>query len=231
MPPQRLYLWLVLILLFACESQPTEKKKPSVTVSVQPTGETHPKFEKLTSDQTGIYFINEVAEDRFRNILLYQYFYNGGGVAAGDIDNDGKTDLFFTGNTVSNKLYWNQGNFQFEDISIGAGILPSGSASWCTGVTMADVNADGWLDIYVSRSGNLQPENRENLLYINQKNGTFREQAQQYGLNDPSYSIQAAFFDYDRDGDLDMFLVNHGMETYTGRVLTKSDQRDPYVRR
>jgi len=222
--------WLgFLILLFSCDSQPSENKQPAIIKSAKPTLAAHPQFEKLTSDQTSIYFINEVAEDRFRNILLYQYFYNGGGVAAGDIDNDGKTDLFFTGNTVSNKLYRNRGSFQFEDVSIGAGILPSGSASWCTGVTMADVNADGWLDIYVSRSGNLQPENRENLLYINQKNGTFQEQAAQYGLNDPSYSIQAAFFDYDRDGDLDMFLVNHGMETYTGRVLTKSDQRDPYV--
>ncbi|MEM8969272.1 MAG: FG-GAP-like repeat-containing protein, partial [Bacteroidota bacterium] len=229
MPTQRLCQWLALILLFACESHPGENKEVSTTPVTKSVVKESPKFKKLTSEQTGIYFINEVAENRFRNILLYQYFYNGGGVAAGDIDNDGKTDLFFTGNMVSNKLYRNQGNFHFEDISIAANILPSGSNSWCTGVVMVDVNADGWLDIYVSRSGNFTPENRQNLLYINQRNGTFQEKAKEYGLNDPGYSIQAAFFDYDRDGDLDIFLMNHGMETYTGRVLSKSDQRDPYV--
>ncbi|WKN44632.1 VCBS repeat-containing protein [Tunicatimonas pelagia] len=228
-----LYTFLSAIILSACSTESTNTPLAE-QAEVEPSLPVNPTFEKLTSEQTGIYFINEVAENRFRNILLYQYFYNGGGVAAGDIDNDGKTDLFFTGNMVSNKLYRNQGNrgsasFQFEDISIAANILPSGSNSWCTGVVMADVNADGWLDIYVSRSGNFKPENRENLLYINQKNGAFLEQAEEYGLNDPGYSIQAAFFDYDRDGDLDMFLVNHGMETYTGRVLAKSNQRDPYV--
>jgi len=227
-----LHLLIGCLIITACNTEQVDTPPPEQSTS-QVAPPSTPTFKKLTSDQTGIYFINEVAEDRFRNILLYQYFYNGGGVAAGDIDNDGKTDLFFTGNTVSNKLYRNRGSrggrLQFEDISITAGILPANGASWCTGVTMADVNADGWLDIYVSRSGNLQPENRENLLYINQKNGTFREQARQYGLNDPGYSIQAAFFDYDRDGDLDMFLVNHGMKTYDGRVLTKSNQRDPYV--
>ena len=233
MPTQRLWKWLILVLLVACESKSNKDNEATTEVPEKSTVETKPQFTKLTSEQTGIYFINEVAENRFRNILLYQYFYNGGGVAAGDIDNDGKTDLFFTGNTVSNKLYRNQGNrgapFQFEDISITAGILPLGNSSWCTGVTMADVNADGWLDIYVSRSGNLKPENRENLLYINQQNGTFVEQAKEYGLNDPGYSVQAAFFDYDRDGDLDMFLVNHGMETYTGRVPSQSSQRVPYM--
>ncbi|MEM9830204.1 MAG: VCBS repeat-containing protein [Bacteroidota bacterium] len=224
------WFWTVLLIVsFGCETQPSKSdEKPDVPVKAA-SEKSNPSFEKLGSEQTGIYFINEVAENRFRNILLYQYFYNGGGVAAGDIDNDGKTDLFFTGNTVSNKLYRNVGGFQFEDVSIASGILPLGSNSWCTGVVMADVNADGWLDIYVSRSGNFTPENRENLLYINQQNGTFVEKAKQYGLNDPGYSIQAAFFDYDRDGDLDMFLVNHGMETYTGRVLSKSNQRDPYV--
>ena len=212
--------------MMACETEPSESQEKTSTAS---TPQMHPQFEKLSSKKTGIHFANQLGEDRYRNILLYQYYYNGGGVAAGDIDNDGKTDLFFTGNTVPNKLYRNQGNFQFEDVSVAAGIVSSGSASWCTGVTMADVNADGWLDIYVSRSGNLQPENRENLLYINQQDGTFQEQAQQCGLNDPGYSIQAAFFDYDHDGDLDMFLVNHGMENYNGRVRTKSNQRDPYV--
>jgi hypothetical protein len=161
---------------------------------------------------------------------MYQYYYNGGGVAAGDVDNDGDTDLFFTGNTVANKLYRNEGGLAFQDISIAAGITPSQEADWCTGVTMADVNADGWLDIYVSRSGNLQPENRRNLLYINQQDGTFAEQAQEYGLDDPGYSVQAAFFDYDRDGDLDVFLINHGMEYY-GQIPQRraGSAPDPFI--
>ena len=220
--------WLLLLLLLACETERTPSNQSAASATLSPE-KASPHFEKVESEQSGISFINRLKEDRFRNILMYQYYYNGGGVAAGDIDNDGKTDLFFTGNSVANKLYRNLGDFQFEDISRASGILPPGGASWCTGVTMADVNADGWLDIYVSRSGNLQPENRENLLYVNQQDGTFREQAKEYGLNDAGYSVQAAFFDYDRDDDLDMFLINHGMEYYNGRIMAQSNQRDPYV--
>ncbi len=219
--------WLLLLVgITACQTDRSDA--PETTAASETT------FEKLSPENTNVLFRNDLQEGQFRNILMYQYYYNGGGVAAGDIDNDGKTDIFFTGNTAPNRLYRNQGAgdgqpFKFEDITASAGILPAGAASWCTGVTMADVNADGWLDIYVSRSGNLQPDNRRNLLYINQRNGTFLEQAQQYGLDDPGYSIQAAFFDYDRDGDLDMFLINHGMEYYGQIPAQKAKGRDPYI--
>ena len=211
--------------LIACETKEARLSEDPADSSAKPPVV---RFAKLPHQQTGIQFINRLPEDRYRNILMYQYYYNGGGVAAGDIDNDGDTDLFFTGNIAANKLYRNEGNFKFQDISATAGIAPEG-ASWCTGVTMADVNADGWLDIYVSRSGNLQPENRQNLLYINQQDGTFLEQAQEYGLNDPGYSVQASFFDYDRDGDLDMFLINHGMEYYGQIPRQRSGGSDPFI--
>ena len=218
--------WAVIGWLAACETPSAHPEGTADSTTTQTTA----RFEKLPREQSGVHFANRLPEDRYRNILLYQYYYNGGGVAAGDVDNDGDTDLFFTGNTVANKLYRNEGNLEFQDVSIAAGIVPVQGANWCTGVTMADVNADGWLDIYVSRSGNLQPENRQNLLYINQQNGTFQEQARAYGLNDPGYSVQAAFFDYDRDGDLDMFLINHGMEYYGQIPRQRSGSNsDPFI--
>ena len=218
--------WLVVIgWLTSCETPPARQE----VVADSTTASTTARFKKLSRSHTGVHFANQMREDQSRNILLYQYYYNGGGVAAGDVDNDGDADLFFTGNTVANKLYRNEGELKFQDVSIAAGIVPTQGANWCTGVAMADVNADGWLDIYVSRSGNLQPENRQNLLYINQQDGTFLEQARQYGLNDPGYSVQAAFFDYDRDGDLDMFLINHGMEYYGQIPRQKSGGSDPFI--
>ncbi len=219
--------WFALLVgLIACETRETRFSEGTTDSTANPP---IVRFAKLPRQQTNVQFVNRLPEDRYRNILMYQYYYNGGGVAAGDIDNDGDTDLFFTGNIAANQLYRNEGNFNFQDISATAGIAPTPGASWCTGVTMADVNADGWLDIYVSRSGNLQPENRQNLLYINQQDGTFLEQAKAYGLNDPGYSVQAAFLDYDRDGDLDMFLINHGMEYYGQIPRQKSGGTDPFI--
>lgn len=164
-------------------------------------------FEKLSPRKSGVKFSNSLKEDQFTNILTYEYFYNGGGVAVGDINNDGLDDIYFTGNMVPNKLYLNQGDFKFKDITKEAGV--EGKNAWTTGVTMADVNGDGYLDIYVSYSGKGAAEGRRNQLFINQNDGTFVDEAANYGLDDPANSIQALFFDFDLDGDLDMYLLNH----------------------
>jgi hypothetical protein len=173
-------------------------------------------FEGVDSTQTQIAFINTVQDTDELNILDYLYFYNGAGVAAGDVNNDGLTDLYFVSNQGQNKLYLNKGNFKFEDISEQAGI--EGFSDWQTGVTMADVNGDGWLDIYVSAVGNYKGLEGANELYINDGVGpdgqvTFTEKAADYGLDFTGFATQAAFFDYDRDGDLDVYLLNHAVHT------------------
>ena len=166
-------------------------------------------FEELPASYTGVDFTNRILERSDFNIFNYRNFYNGGGVALGDINNDGLPDIFLTSNFEQNRLYLNKGNMQFEDITDRAGI--TGKKFWSTGVTMADVNGDGKLDIYVCNSGN--KDNRGNQLYINQgvKNGVpfFVEQAQQYGLSNGGFTTHAAFFDYDHDGDLDMYCLNN----------------------
>ncbi|RIA08598.1 VCBS repeat protein [Flavobacteriaceae bacterium MAR_2010_72] len=166
----------------------------------------HRLFSNLSANETNIDFSNKLSIDGELNILNYIYYFNGGGVAAGDINNDGLIDLYFTGNEVSNQLYLNKGNFKFEDITSTSG---TATQQWSTGVTMADINSDGWLDIYVSVSGSPNPEKRKNLLFINNQDETFTEMAEAYGLADNSYSTHATFFDYDLDGDLDMYLLNH----------------------
>jgi hypothetical protein len=173
-----------------------------------------PLFESLSASTTGVTFENRLPETPELNILNYLYYYNGGGVAAGDIDGDGLADLYFTSNLGPNRLYRNKGNFQFEDITDRAGVAdPEG---WKTGVTMADVNGDGRLDIFVSAVSHLAMKGH-NVLYINNGNGTFTDRTKELGLDFAGYSTQAVFFDYDCDGDLDMYLLNSS--THTERRL------------
>ncbi|WP_418499775.1 VCBS repeat-containing protein [Flagellimonas sp.] len=168
-------------------------------------------FKTPTPGETGVNFTNTLTPTDELSILDYLYFYNGGGVSIGDINNDGFSDIFFTGNQVKNKLYLNKGNLEFEDISGTAGI--EGNSTWNTGVTMADVNGDGLLDIYVCAVVGINGFNGFNELYINNGDNTFTESAAQYGLDFDSYSSNAAFFDYDLDGDLDLYLLNHAVHT------------------
>ncbi|TMI77960.1 MAG: VCBS repeat-containing protein, partial [Bacteroidetes bacterium] len=181
-------------------------------------------FVNLTSSKTHIKFENKVENKHLFNILYYLYFYNGGGVAIGDINNDGLPDIYFTANSKGhNKLYLNKGNFEFEDITEKSAVADK--QGWCTGATMADVNADGWLDIYVCRSADINPLKRKNLLFINNHDNTFTEQAEKYGIADNGYSSHAAFFDYDKDNDLDLVVINHSLKEYM-----QSQQKQPGIR-
>ena len=164
-------------------------------------------FSKLDASHTGINFVNEVKNGSEMNIFKYRNFYNGGGVAIGDINNDGLSDVYFTSNLGTNKLYLNKGNFTFTDISKKAGI--EGSKTWSTGVVMIDINADGLLDIYVCNAGNSLGDLQQNELFINNGNATFTEKAADYNLADTGITTHAAFFDYDKDGDLDVYILNN----------------------
>lgn len=164
-------------------------------------------FERRKPSATSLDFVNTIEEDTTRfNLVDYYYIYNGAGVAVGDVNNDSLPDLYFTGNQVQGRLYLNQGNMRFTDVTESAGFDHEG---WETGATFADVNADGHLDLYICRAGPHPPEQRTNLLYVNDGDETFTERASAYGIADTSASTQAAFFDYDKDGDLDLFLANH----------------------
>lgn len=168
-------------------------------------------FSNPAVKDSGLDFINTLTETRDQNILDYLYFYNGGGVSIGDINNDGLVDIFFTGNQVKNQLYLNKGNMKFENITGKAGV--AGNSTWNTGSTMADVNGDGLLDIYVSAVVGINGFTGHNELYINNGDLTFTENAQEYGLDLENYSSQAAFFDADNDGDLDVYILNHAVHT------------------
>lgn len=202
-----LLIFLIVILASSCKKKETES----------------PLFQLLPAAQTNIHFVNKLSDSDKPGILNYLYFYNGGGVAIGDINNDGLPDVYFTSNKKGgNKLYLNKGNYQFEDITTKAGVV--GTADWCTGVTMVDINNDGYLDIYVCAvAGKLGLEGH-NMLYVNNHNGTFTERSAEYGLDFSGYSTQAAFFDYNHDGKLDCFLLNqsnHSVETYGDTSLRR----------
>ncbi|MDA0331284.1 MAG: VCBS repeat-containing protein [Bacteroidetes bacterium] len=168
------------------------------------------QFTLLSSTETGITFNNQLTEDNDMNYFTYPYIYMGGGVSVGDVNNDNLDDIFFTGNMVKNRLYLNKGNLQFEDITDSS--LISGDNRWYTGSTMIDVNNDGYLDIYVSVAG--LDGDKKNQLYINNKDNTFTEKAEEYGIADIGNSVQATFFDYDKDGDLDLYVANYPMTPF-----------------
>lgn len=173
------------------------------------SGKDNPKalFTKLSSKETGVTFSNDLVETADFNIFRYRNFYNGGGVTVGDINNDGLPDIFFTANQNKNKLYLNEGNFKFKDITDSAGV--GGRKPWDTGALMVDVNGDGLLDIYVSNAGNMEGDNHDNDLYINNGDLTFTERAKEFNLAKSGFSTHASFFDYDKDGDLDAYILNN----------------------
>lgn len=171
-------------------------------------------FSKLDASKTGIDFANHLTETHKYNYFTYPYMYLGGGVSTGDINNDGLEDVFFTGNMVPNKLYLNKGNFQFEDISESAKI--SGDDRWYSGTTFVDINQDGFLDIYCAVSGKNPPHN--NVLYINNGDNTFTEKAKEYGIDCEGISMHSTFFDYDKDGDLDLYIINYPPTSFTAPV-------------
>jgi hypothetical protein len=189
-----LAIWIVLLTVFSC-SQPENRKGIHFTM--------------LPASTTGISFANNITENDSLNTFVNEYTYMGGGVGVGDFNRDGLPDLFFAGNQVSSRLYLNKGNMHFEDITKAAGVTTD---SWCTGVSVVDINGDGWPDIYVCVSGKVPGARRRHLLFINQHDLTFKEEAAEYGLADTSYSTQAVFFDYDKDGRLDMYLLNHTLD-------------------
>jgi enediyne biosynthesis protein E4 len=186
-------------------------------------------FSVLSSENSNIDFSNLLTETETDNILAYEYFYNGGGVASGDFNNDGLIDLYFTGNQVDNELYLNKGDLTFEKITTKAGVAGR-KGDWKTGVSIIDINADGWQDIYVCYSGNKEPSHRKNQLFINNHNLTFSEKAEEYGLADMGYSTQAAWLDYDGDGDLDMYLLNHNLRGYQRKEAADvRNERDEFA--
>ncbi|MBX2827188.1 MAG: VCBS repeat-containing protein [Flavobacteriaceae bacterium] len=211
-------LWFLTMLWMVSACQSDKPSKPEYS---------GPLFELVDPASSGVNFTNTLpGETPSMNVITYQYLHNGAGVSVGDINNDGLPDLYFNMNFGDNKLYLNKGNFVFEDITQRANA--KGNWGWSTGCTMVDINGDGFLDIYISKSGDVPADKRMNELLINNGNLTFTEQAQAYGLADKGYSNQAAFFDYDKDGDLDMYLLNHPKEP----VLDKDREaflKNPYV--
>lgn len=199
-------LFVLLILTFSCTN----------------TSKENSQFELLDSKKTGITFVNNLISTDDFNVYKYRNFYNGGGVAIGDVNNDGLQDVYITSNLSENKLYLNKGDFQFKDISQTSNV--TGTKAWSTGVSMVDINADGFLDIYVCNSGDVKGDNKQNELFINNGDLTFTESAEAYGLADLGFSTHASFFDYDKDGDLDVYLLNNSYQAIGSFNLTKNER-------
>jgi hypothetical protein len=214
---KKLILALTLVLWLSCESKesngPVAYEGPLL-------------FERLTVERTGLDFANVVTNDDDYNIFMYRNFYNGGGVGIGDINNDGLPDVYLTANMGPNKLFLNRGNWKFEDISATAGVEQTNK--WSTGVAMVDINADGWLDIYVCNAGFLKNSDQKNSLFLNNQDGTFREAAAEFGIDDGGYTTHAAFVDYDLDGDLDVYLLNNSFIPVN--TLNYSNNRELYAK-
>jgi len=202
----------IFTLLCSCEKDPK-----SLIKEIQPENSTE-LFTVLSPETTGIYFLNELKESTYMNGLLYEYYYNGGGVAVADFNNDGLIDIYYVNSIKSNSLYLNQGGMKFKEVTKEANA--GGGYGFGTGVTVVDINNDGLMDIYYAKSGKISdPNKRRNVLLVNKgidDNGIpkFENQAKKYGLDSPDFTTQATFFDYDKDGDLDMFIINHGIGTY-----------------
>ncbi len=199
---------MAFILLFSCSKAENQKK---ITL-----------FESLGAERTHIDFVNTLSYTNDFNVYKYRNYYNGGGVGLGDVNNDDLLDVYFTGNLLSNRLYINNGDFTFEDVTQAAKV--GGKRAWSTGVSMVDINADGWLDIYVCNSGDVKGDNKQNEFFINNQDGTFTERAEEMGLADPGYSTHAAFFDYDKDGDLDVYLLNNSYRSIGSFNLRKNER-------
>ena len=182
-------------------------------------------FNLLPSNQTGINFVNQLDYTEQLNTYTYKNFYSGGGVGLGDFNNDSLIDIFFSGNLVANKLYFNKGNLRFEDISASSGLSIEGV--WTTGVSIVDINADGLLDIYLCKSGPPGGARRHNELFINNGDLTFTEKAKEYGLAFEGLSTHAAFFDFDKDGDLDCYLLNNSIRSVGGYDLRLGQRNTP----
>jgi hypothetical protein len=194
--------FITLLVLIGCSINNTEESSEKLDKN---------QFQEVKANLSGVSFSNDLTPKGDLNIIEYLYYYNGGGVALGDINNDGLDDIYLTANQKADQLYLNKGNLQFENISLKSNI--SQEDSWSTGVTMVDINNDGLLDIYVCKVGNYKSLQSKNELYINQGDATFKEQAEEYGLDFSGFSTQASFFDYDKDGDMDMYLLNHSVHS------------------